>query len=246
MKRIACGSGWICALLLAATAPAAAEDSGATLLRANSYSSIVARPIRHRAPDEYHRQAPYGFFNVGGGIFDPVNQPGDGFYGVLAGGTEVGKALDLGVQFSWYHRGTEGEQFVSSYVGPGGNIIQQSIQTQSVDTDLLPLMAIARVKFPLFPGFQPYVGGGAGYEWLFIQGVDGAGYDFSNDYGGFGAQAMAGLNLMASPTVGLYGEATYNWTTLESEFYDPFYNVVIHESLNYDGWAYHGGLRFRF
>ncbi len=118
---------------------------------------------------------------------------------MITAGTEVGKALDLGLQFSWYHRGSEGEQFVGSYVGPGGNVIQQSIQTQSVNTDLLPLMGIVRLKFPITTVLQPYVGGGAGFEWLFIEGVDGAGYQFSNDYGGFGAQAMAGVNLARKP-----------------------------------------------
>ena len=215
-------------------------------MRPGSLSSVEVRPISRRAPYEHTRQAPYGFLNVGGGVFDPATQPGSGFYGVISGGTEVGRALDLGVQLSWYHRGTEGERFGSTYVGPGGNVIQQSIQTQSVDTDLLPLMGIARLRFPIAQGFQPYIGGGAGFEWLFIEGVDASGYTFSNDYGGFGAQAMAGLNLSASPTVALYGEAVYNWTTVEAEFYDPFYGVVIHESLDYNGLAYHGGLRFRF
>ena len=246
MKRLACGSTWICALLLAAPAPAAAAEASTVLLRAGSFGSAAARPIRHRAPYDYHRQAPYGFLTLGGGVFEPVHQPGNGFYGVITAGTEVGKALDLGLQFSWYHRGSEGEQFVGSYVGPGGNVIQQSIQTQSVNTDLLPLMGIARLKFPITTVLQPYVGGGAGFEWLFIEGVDGAGYQFTNDYGGFGAQAMAGVNLAASPTVALYGEAVYNFSTVDADFYDPFYGVVVHESVNYDGWAYHGGLRFRF
>lgn len=232
-------------MLLVLPATAFAEAQSTVLLRSGSFGSYAKRPIRHYAPS-YHRQAPYGFFNVGGGIFDPVHQPGDGFYGVVSGGTEVGKALDLGVQFSWYHRGTHGEQFGSSYVGPGGNIIQTSLQTQSVDTDLLPLLGIVRLRFPITSEFQPYVGAGAGYEWLFIQGVDANGYDFSNDYGGFGAQAMAGLNLYASPTVALYGEAVYNWTDVQADFYDPFFAGIVHESLNYDAWAYHGGFRFRF
>jgi hypothetical protein len=248
MKPLAIGSLCLGALLLALPSPASASsaaESGATLMRAGSFGSVSARPLRRRAPYEHERQTPYGFFNIGGGVFDPATQPGNGFYGVVAGGTEVGRALDLGIQLSWYHRGTEGERMTSTYVGPGGNIITQSIQTQSVNTDLLPLMGIARLRFPI-PGFQPYIGGGAGFEWLFIEGVDETGYAFSNDYGGFGAQAMAGVTLSASPTVALYGEAVYNWTTVEAEFYDPFYGVVVSESLDYNGLAYHGGLRFRF
>ncbi|MGH7680717.1 MAG: outer membrane protein [Candidatus Eiseniibacteriota bacterium] len=245
MKALHVGWVGLCGLLLALPAPASAEAQNTVLLRSASYDSYAKRPIRRYAPS-YHRQAPYGFFNIGGGLFDPVHQPGDGFYGVVSGGSEVGKALDVGVQLSWYHRGTHGEEFGSSYVGPGGNIIQTSLQTQSVDTDLLPLMGIVRLRIPIGPGFQPYVGGGAGYEWLFIQGIDNNGYAFSNDYGGFGAQAMAGVTMMASSTVGLYGEAVYNWTDVEADFYDPFYGAIVHETLNYDAWAYHGGFRFRF
>lgn len=202
------------------------------------------RPLKRRAPYE-QRHAPYGFLNIGGGVFDPTSQPGDGFYGVMAVGTEATSVLDLGVQFSWYHRSQGAGDYSSSYVDPGGNIVQQRT-VQSVDTDLLPFMGIVRLRFPLSQGFQPYFGGGAGYEWLLVEGIDQDGFGFSNDYGGFGAQALAGLNISMSPQVGLYGEGVYNWTTVEAEFYDPYYGVVVAESVDYDGWAVHGGLKFRF
>ena len=202
------------------------------------------RPLKRQAPYD-HPRGPYGFLNVGGGVFDPTSQPGDGFYGVMAVGTEATSMLDLGVQFSWYHRSEGDGDMVTSYVDPGGNVVQQSI-SRSVDTDLLPFMGIARVRLPISEGFQPYFGGGVGYEWLLVEGIDQYGYAFSNDYGGFGAQAMAGLNLMFSPGVGLYGEGVYNWSTVEAEFYDPYYGVVFEESVDYDGWAAHAGLKFRF
>jgi opacity protein-like surface antigen len=94
--------------------------------------------------------------------------------------------------------------------------------------------------------FTPYVGAGAGYEWLWVQGTDQDGVPFSNDYSGFGAQLMGGLNIMASPTVGLYGEAVYNISTLDFDYFDPTLNAQIKESVNMDGVAVHGGLRFRF
>ncbi len=242
---------WCFALLAWTPAPVAAAEGGRAELRGGTFGSAAGgsaagRPLRRRAPGDYHRQAPYGFLTLGGGVFDPATQPGDGFYGVITGGTEVGPMLDLGISLSWYHRGSQGEGYTTTGVGPGGTIVQQTIQTSSVDSDLLPFMAIARVRLPITPYFQPYIGGGAGYEWLFIEGVDDQGYGFSYDYGGFGAQALAGLNIAASPSVSLYGEATYNFTTVEDEFYDPYWDVVVKESVEYNGIAYHGGLRFRF
>jgi opacity protein-like surface antigen len=212
----------------------------------DNYSSGYGHPLRRRAPSEYRRQSQFAFLNVGGGVFDPSHQPGDGFFGVISAGTEAGQALDLGVQMSWYHRGSHGERVASSYVDPAGNNINTTIETQSVDTDLVPLMGIVRVKFPVTPQFQPYVGGGVGYEWLLVEGVDNQGISFSNNYGGFGAQAIAGVNLSASPSTALYAEAVYNFTTVDASFYSPFYGVVVHESLDFDGIALHGGLKFRF
>lgn len=237
---------WCFALLAWTPAPVAAAEGSGAALRSGSFGSSAGRPLKRRAPNDYQRQAPYGFLNLGGGVFDPTNQPGDGFYGVISAGTEVGPALDLGLSLAWYHRGSHGERYTTTAIGPGGNVVQQTIETESVDTDLLPFMGIVRVRLPITPYFQPYIGGGVGYEWLFIEGIDSQGFAFSYDYGGFGAQAMAGMNFAASPSVSLYGEATYNFTTVEDEFYDPYWGVVVNESVDYDGLAYHGGLRFRF
>lgn len=252
---------WLLALFAIPSASAASE--GATTLLSGesfareSFASMSEGPIRRTRSegpirrrgdryDGYRRQSSYGFFNVGGGVFDPSNQPGSGFYGTVSGGTEVGAAMDLGLQLSWYHRGSRGERVFASYTDPAGNTVRQEIETQSVDTDLVPLMGIVRVKFPLTPQFQPYVGGGAGYEWLVVDGVDSQGNSFSNDYGGFGAQVMAGINLAASPSTALYAETVYNFSTVHADFYDPFVNAVVRESVDFDGLALHGGLRIRF
>ena len=246
-------------LALLAVPPAFASSSSeevSTVLRGDSFAkesfaSMSERPIRRRDPyrtyrSDYRRQSSYGFVNLGGGVFDPSNQPGTGFYGNISGGTEFGDAMDLGVQVSWYHRGSRGERVFASYVDPAGNTVRQEIETQSVNTDLVPLMGIVRVKFPFTPQVQPYVGGGAGYEWLVVNGVDQNGNSFSNDYAGFGAQLMGGVNLSASSTTALYAEAVYNISTVHADFFDPVVNAVVRESLDFDGLALHGGVRLRF
>lgn len=242
-------------LALLAVPPAfASSEEGTTLLRADSFAkesfaSASGRPIRRRSPyyrGDYRRQSSYGFLNLGGGVFDPSNQPGTGFYGTVTGGTEVGDAMDLGLQLSWYHRGSRGERVFASYTDPAGNTVRQEIQTESVNTDLVPLMGIVRVKFPLTAQFQPYVGGGAGYEWLVVDGTDQQGNSFTNDYSGFGAQIMGGVNLAASPSTSLYAETVYNFSTVHADFFDPVINAVVRESLDFDGLALHGGVRLRF
>ena len=227
-----------------------------TVLRSGTFASALelssasGRPIRRRAPRSYYEEerrdeyTPRGFMTVGGGVFDPQDQPGGGFYGSLGLGSEIAPPLDLGFQVSWWHRDSDGEQVVLQYQLPDGSTVDQVIETESVDTDLIPLMGIARLRFPISPYFQPYVGGGAGYEWLSIEGVDELG-PFQYDYDGFGAQVMGGLNLYASKSVGIYGEATYNWSSPDRTV---FINGVgeVKEEIDMDGLAFHGGLRFRF
>lgn len=257
------GAAVMAALVSFSPTPARASESGgstATLVRndlfpiSSSYSSSSNHPIRRRAPYHYYeeersrrdRTYPYGFMSIGGGMFDPKTQPGNGFYANFDIGSEVSAPLDIGGRVAWYHRSSNGEEVLSSYTLPNGTVVQQSVETQSVDTDLLPVMGIVRLKFPVAPQFTPYVGGGAGYEWLWVQGTDSNGVPFSNDYAGFGAQLMGGVNVMASESVGLYGEATYNFSSLDFDYYDPTLNQQIKESVDMDGLALHGGLRFRF
>jgi outer membrane protein W len=246
-------------LLLVSPSPAMADQGSSfestTLLRSGTFASALelssgsSHPVRRRAPRTYYEDrrdeyTPRGFMNLGGGVFDPQDQPGNGFYGSLALGSEVAPPLDLGVQISWFHRDSDGEQVVYRFEDQAGNIVEQIVQTESVDTDLIPLMGIARLRFPISPYFQPYVGGGVGYEWLSVEGIDEFG-PFSYDYDGFGAQAMAGLNLYASSSVGIYGEAVYNWSSPDREV---FVNGIgeVKEEVAMDGLALHGGLRFRF
>jgi opacity protein-like surface antigen len=246
----------VTSFLVVPPAPAKASDNASlgsgTVLKAGTFGSISDRPLRRHGRwrdygdyDYDRHNTPYGFLNIGGGMFDPQDQPGNGFYGNLAVGTEAVAPLDLGVQLSWYHRGSKGEEFVQTYTDPAGNVVTRTIETESVDTDLIPLMGIARLRFPISPYFQPYVGGGAGFEWLFVDGTDALG-DFSEDFSAFGAQVMGGVNIGASRNVALYGEGIYNFSHPNREVFDPDLGATVKESVDMDGFGLHGGLRLRF
>jgi len=210
-------------------------------------------PIRHRRPwrdreryDYGYRYQPQYWAMLGAGTFDPTDQPGNGLYVNGGVGGVLAQQIDLGVQISWYHHGTDGEQFVREGDLPDGTHVTTVITTQSIDTDLVPVMGTLRVRIPVSPQFEPYVGGGVGWEWLTVQGTDQNGVDFSNDYDGFGAQLFGGINMNVAHGTGLYGEAVWNSSTPKADFFDPSIGQVVREEVDFDGLAFHGGLRFMF
>jgi opacity protein-like surface antigen len=203
------------------------------------------RRSRERYRDRYDDYNPTYFGAIGAGGFDPDDQPGNGLWVNGELGSEVGDALDLGVRVNWYHRESDESQVVSTYTDPAGNVGQRVIETSNVETNLVPLMAILRVRFPVSSEFQPYVGGGLGWEWLTVSGTDADGFSFQDDYDGFGGQVFAGLNVGVSPNLGLYGEALWNKSTVSARFFDPTLGDIKDE-IDMDGLGLHGGLRFRF
>lgn len=238
--------------LAAAPRPAAAEETPSLRLPSLNLPGYALeradRPIRHRRPGYYsggYRRPEY-FATLGGGAFDPSNQPGSGLYLNGAFGTSLAERLDLGVQLSWYHRSVGGSQVVYQYQDPAGNTRTVVLEAGDVNTDLVPVMGTARVRIPVSPNVEPYVGGSLGWEWLTVEGTDSNGISFSDDYDGFGAQLLGGVNFYASPEMALYGEAVWNASTPSAEFYDPSLNAIIKEKVDFDGIGFHAGLRFRF
>ncbi len=204
------------------------------------------RPYRDRNPNyDYGRSQPEYWAMLGAGTFDPSNQPGSGLYVNGGIGSVIAQQIDLGVQISLYHRSTGGEEFVREGNLPDGTHVTTVVSTQSIDTDLVPIMGVLRVRIPVSPNLEPYVGGGIGWEWLTVSGTDSLG-DFSNTYDGLGAQIFGGLNLKVGDQAGLYGEAVWNASTPKAEFFDPSFGQVVREEANFDGIAFHGGLRFMF
>lgn len=222
------------------------QDANKTLLENNG-------PIRHRRPyrdrnpnyDYGYRSQPQYWAMLGAGTFDPSNQPGSGLYVNGGFGSVLAQQIDLGVQISLYHRSTGGEQFVSQGTLPGGTQVTEVRNTQSIDTDLVPIMGVLRVRIPASSQVEPYVGGAIGWEWLTVSGTDSLG-DFSNTYDGLGAQIFGGVNLKVGDQAGLYGEAVWNASTPKADFFDPAFGEVVREEANFDGIALHGGLRFTF
>ena len=228
---------------------------GSPVLASSFASSSAERPIYRRRPrdryrDRYRDRDDDGyrtraFAAFGAGNYDPDDQPDNGLWVNAELGTEVGDALDLGVRVNWYHRESGDSQVILEFEDEAGNVGQRVIETSDVETNLVPLMAFARVRFPVSNEFQPYVGGGIGWEWLTVDGIDDDGFTFEDNYDGFGAQLFGGLNLSVSRNTALYGEALWNKSTVESESFDPTLGNIKDE-IDMDGLAINGGHRFRF
>lgn len=220
-----------------------------TLLRIDSAAerwSGLFGPIRHRRPYYGYGAPPEYYATLGVGSFDPSSQPGSGLWVNGGVGSTFAHQIDLGLQVSWYHRSTGGSELVRTYQDPAGNTRRDVIQTGSVNTDLVPLMATLRARFPVSPGIEPYVGGGVGWEWLTVDGTDALGNAFHDDYDGFGAQLLGGVNFDLSTEVGVYGEAVWNISTPSADFFDPVLAATVHEEVDFNGVGAHAGLRFRF
>jgi opacity protein-like surface antigen len=221
-----------------------------------TYAASENHPIRRSRPRyrdrdrdrEYDTNSytPHYYGSLGAGNFDPDAQPGNGLWVNGELGSEVGEALDLGVRLSLYHRQSGRSQVVSDFTDPAGNQGQRVVETNNVETNLIPLMAVLRVRFPVTREFQPYVGGGIGWEWLTVSGTDDAGFDFQDDYDGLGVQLLGGLNLGVSQNMALYGEGVWNKSTVSAKFFDSTFGGDVKEEIEMDGLALHGGLRFRF
>jgi opacity protein-like surface antigen len=230
--------------------PAYRVTGPGSYVEANSYPVRRRRPrYRDRDRDYYDRDRSYTpryFAAFGAGNYDPDDQPGNGLWANAELGTEAGQALDLGVRMNWYHRESDRSQVISEFTDPAGNVGQRVVVRNDIETNLIPLMAFARVRFPLSSEFQPYVGGGIGWEWLTVDGTDDAGFSFQDDYDGLGTQLFGGLNVGVGPNMGLYGEALWNKSTVKAEFFDPAFGGRVEDEIDVDGLAFHGGLRFRF
>jgi opacity protein-like surface antigen len=231
--------------LSAGTAQYRDFNANKTLLESNG--PLRRRPWRGRERDATYRPyEPAYWASLGVGTFDPSNQPGSGLYVNGGVGSVLAEQIDLGLQISLYHRSTGGDEFVREGNLPDGTHVRTVVRTRSIDTDLVPVLGTIRVRIPVSPQVQPYVGGGVGWEWLTVQGTDENGVDFSNDYDGFGAQLLGGVNLNVAHGTGLYGEAVWNASTPKAEFFDPSIGQVVREEVDFNGLAFHGGLRFMF
>jgi len=228
-------------LLLAAT-PALAQ----TLPDAGWTRSDVRRYYPAPPPQIHHSRPIQGWFEVRGGFYDSQDvSKNDWTIGIKTSG-HVAPSLMLGFSADLQRRENSGRQVTSSYIDPAGHVVTTTTTSAENESNLWPLMGTLEFHLPA-GGIDPYVGGGAGWEFLNVQAFDAnTGLYYSADYDGFGYQVFGGLRLPLGPRAKFSGEVYWNGATVDRNFYDPYTGLSFEENVNVDGGGGRAGLSFAF
>lgn len=230
-------------VLLLAAAPAFAG----TLSAAPGWTrSEVRRYYPSSSPSRSYNKPIQGWFEIRGGVYDAQSTTKDDWtIGIKTSG-QITPIVQLGFTADLHRRENAGRTVTSSYVDPAGNVVTTSTTAVQNESNLWPVMATLEFRLPTGV-LEPYVGGGAGWEFLNVQAYDGTtGLNYSADYNGFGYQAFGGLKLPLGSRARLSGEVYYNGATVDRHFFDPLTGYEIEESVDVNGVGARGGLSFAF
>ena len=236
MKRLA---GSLVLLLAAGPAIAGTLSDGWTRSEvrryypSSSYRSHESKPIQ-------------GWFEIRGGVYDSESTTKDDWTVGIKTSGQITPIVQLGFTADLHRRENAGRTVTSTYTDPAGNVVTTSTTAVQNESNLWPVMATLEFRLPTGV-LEPYVGGGAGWEFLNVQAHDGnTGLDYSANYNGFGYQAFGGLRIPLGSRARLSGEVYYNGANVDRHFFDPLSGNEIQESVDVNGVGARGGLSFAF
>lgn len=176
------------------------------------------RSGRPPSPHRSHSSSPSwgGSTQLHGGFFrSEATQQTGGLVGFRAG-PRFGQHFSLGVASDWRWKTESVSEVVGESESVGGQSVVVRREIARAYSHHVPLMGYAELTAGSRLPISPYIGGGGGYQWLFLNGEDFVTGDrYNATFGNWGWQAWAGLTLRLSHTVHLNGEAFYNNATLE-------------------------------
>jgi hypothetical protein len=179
--------------------------------------------------------------HLDGGLFAPLNGGSASPTVGIRLSKLVGGHLQAGVLSGWTFERKDKTQDVGTLPGP-----QPKIVLARVDAYLIPLMGYLRVNFTEKHWLVPYVGVGAGYEWLQIQATDyQAQTTASASYSNWAWEGWAGLGIRLGQDLRVNGEAYYNGASLERDVVDQS-GQAYKEVVNMDGVGARVGLDIIF
>ena len=160
------------------------------------YNATRYQPRRSGPPPKYHSSGPSswrGSTRLHGGFMRPEATKQDaGLFGFRAG-PNFGQHVSLGFGTDWSWK----NQVVSQVVGTGESIGGQPVaihrEIARSTSHHVPTMGYLQLSAGNNLPVSPYVGGGGGYQWLFLYGEDyTSGERFDATFGNWGWQAWAG------------------------------------------------------
>ena len=217
---------------------------------------VVRRPWTRGMPPEpvpvpaalvpVRPREPYGWFTMRGGFFDSDGVADDDFVLGFKLTGRVGDGLHLGFSTDWqYHEQTYVER-VDQYPGPGGAPVEVVVTSYETDSHLIPMMAVAELR-PRFGPVQPFIGSGLGYEVLIVETRDYLmGYEYQDEFGGFGWQPYGGVAFTFGRAFQLVTELYGNLSTVERTVRDYDTGYLVEQNIDVDGIGFRAGLAFGF
>jgi hypothetical protein len=206
------------------------------------------RPPQHSTQVTHHtwHRGPDGWFTLRGGFFNTENVPkNDWLAGFKLTGV-ISKGVEAGISSDYQRRSSSAGERIDEARDPSGNLVRTTVPTADVSSTLVPVMGILELRVPT-PAIQPYIGGGAGYEWLFVSGDDFVNNThFSDTFGGFGWQGFAGIDLSISEKARLGAEGFYNQSNVTRHLVDPVSGLEVQQEIDVRGGGIRGGLSFAF
>jgi len=203
-----------------------------------THTTQVVHRQWHRGPD--------GWLTLRGGFYDTEGIPkNDWLAGFKLTGV-VSKGVEMGISSDYQRRSHSAGERIDEYRDPSGNLVKTTVPTAEVSSSLVPVMGLLELRIPT-PGLQPYVGAGAGYEWLFVDGDDFVNNThFSDTFGGFGWQGFGGIDLSINEKARLSAEAFWNQSNVSRHLVDPYSGLEVKQQINVRGGGIRGGLSFAF
>jgi opacity protein-like surface antigen len=165
----------------------------------------------------YSTRTRTGALHIHGGAFRPIDANALSANLGARLGINIGSPILFGVSGGWTHYTKNLLQPVSSEL-PG---IEPKTILATASAQLLPAMVFMQATLTEQFFLVPYVGIGAGYEWLFLRAQDFRdGSDTKQTYKNWGWEWYAGAGLKISQGLRVDGEAFYNGALLKRDVVD--------------------------
>ncbi len=236
---------------IALPAIASAEAAGTPVATPTLLGLVYQPRGAYPPPTAYHHAAPpafsQGYFGLHGGVFRIEDTAVDAGDVGMKLGLSLAPMLRVGTLVDYQWRSISQTAPIGTIEGPGGTNITNSYDLGSGHSDLVPWLGFIEIGPVPRAVVSPYVGVGAGYEWLHLHATrSDIPVAFDASYGGFGWQGWAGVAMKLSDTIKLNGEVYGNFSEVSRDAYDEILGAVVKESVKMDGVGVRGGLQFGF
>jgi len=176
-----------------------------------------------------------------GGVFAPIEASGASPAAGMRYCKHFGGHLQGGMLTGWTFKRAKQEATVGGVPGP-----ESHVEVARTDASLVPVMGFLQIDLTDTRFLVPFVGIGAGYEWLVLHGVDHeTGLQSKVTYSNLAWQTYAGVGFRLASKWRLNSELYYNGGSLEREVPDADLGIR-REAVHVNGVGVRFGLDMQF